>query len=147
MLRSNLFGSKKRLLAGFLILVNRHNHLLKVLTYLTIDGYTVLVCIRTHVAPFCSISEFLCLFVYWCTRAHSFVCDWQAYNLDIVMDKINSPWSLQVTALYEVLMAKWQTGRQLGMATWDQTKALSLGNPECFGPEAPILKFWETSQF
>lgn len=73
------------------------------------------------------------------------VRDWQVYALDIVMAIINSHWSPQVTELYEELMEKWQTGRQLDKAILETTKALSLGNPECFRPEAPFpLRYKES---
>ena len=51
---------------------------------------------------------------------------------DIFMGTINSHWSPQVTALFEGPMGKWQPGRRVDKAIWEQTKAMSLGNPECF---------------
>lgn len=116
-------------------------------------GDTLLVFVSTH--TFGSVwlcfwrCVSICVFTHTCAHLCLCVCDWQVCALDIVMDIINSHWSPQVTALFEGLMGKWQTGRQLDKAIWDQTKALSWGNSWVLSPKDTfsykILRVLETS--
>ena len=95
------------------------------------------VCVHTHLLCF-SVFGFSCVCL--CVYAHMLICVWLTgvCVLDIFMGIINYHQSPQVTVLFEGFMGKWQIGRQLDKAVWDQTKALSLGNPECFLSKKPF---------